>query len=235
MPPKGSKGVKKSVTKEESSRRVKSKQSPKRASNVARAGEIGVWEEFSADGKFCEEQVGKLCEALEIDPAGDPVVLVLAFLCGAKEMGTFTQAEVQQGLRELGVETTAELRAAVPEMRQMLAEEKFAKRIYSFAFDFSLEENMRGLHMEVAVELWKILLKDRFGLLEPFLAYIEGTSMKAISKDLWSMVFDFATSFKVDLSDYDLDGGAWPVVLDEFVQHHREQQAKDGSATDVVA
>ena len=96
--------------------------------------------------------------------------------------------QVEKGLDGLGVATIAELREALPVMRSMLANTRLAKRIYSFAFDFSLEENMRGLHMEVAVELWKILLKDQFGLLEPFTNYIQDSSMKTVSKDLWSMV-----------------------------------------------
>jgi len=48
----------------------------------------------------------------------------------------------------------------------------------------------------------------------------------SISKDLWAMTYDLATQCQPDLSDYDADAGAWPVFLDEFVEHYRETKAK---------
>ena len=39
------------------------------------------------------------------------------------------------------------------------------------------------------------------------------------------MLFDLATQVKPDLSDYDLQNGAWPVILDEFVDFVRASKA----------
>lgn len=84
----------------------------------------------------------------------------------------------------------------------------------------------KNLPVELVVELWKLLLKDHFALLEEFCAFVVENCKNTISKDVWMMVFDLATTVKPDLSDYDMDGGAWPVLLDEFVEQHREKQQK---------
>jgi len=54
-----------------------------------------------------------------------------------------------------------------------------------------------------------------------------------ISKDVWNTVFDLVTSHKSDLSDYDLEGGAWPVMIDDFVvgMRRNKNQHIDRSGT----
>ncbi|XP_064419021.1 DCN1-like protein 4 isoform X3 [Latimeria chalumnae] len=45
---------------------------------------------------------------------------------------------------------------------------------------------------------------------------------KVINKDQWCNVLEFSRTIDLDLSNYDEDG-AWPVLLDEFVEWHKER------------
>ena len=43
-------------------------------------------------------------------------------------------------------------------------------------------------------------------------------NIKAISKDLWTQVYEFSRDINADLSNYDAANGAWPAALDEFAE-----------------
>uniref|UniRef100_A0A8W8KYA1 Defective in cullin neddylation protein n=1 Tax=Magallana gigas TaxID=29159 RepID=A0A8W8KYA1_MAGGI len=49
-----------------------------------------------------------------------------------------------------------------------------------------------------------------------FARFIEQSKYKVINKDQWCNILEFSRSILPDLSNYDEDG-AWPVLLDEFV------------------
>lgn len=184
-----------------------------------------LWQRYAANGRINADGVGKLCEDLEVDPC-DPVTLVLAYYCSAEEMGSFSHEEFCRGVMRLECDTVEKLRNKLPEMRQQLQDRASMKEIYAFTFSLSLESGQKNLPVDLVIELWRLLLKEHFALLEEFCAFVTEHCKNTISKDVWMMVFDLATTVKADLSDYDMDGGAWPVLLDEFVEHYRDQQGK---------
>ncbi len=48
---------------------------------------------------------------------------------------------------------------------------------------------------------------------------------RGIPRDTWSMVLHFARTVNAKLTNYDADG-AWPVLLDEFVDYARDKVEK---------
>ena len=46
--------------------------------------------------------------------------------------------------------------------------------------------------------------------------------VKAVTKDVWDMLLTFSNDVDDDMSNFDEDG-AWPVMIDEFVEHYREK------------
>jgi hypothetical protein len=166
------------------------------------------------------EGVEKLFADLGVDPT-DPVALSLAYICQASTMGEFTAEEFGRGMSTLGCSSVTQLKSKIPVLRQQLTDHRSLKEIYAFTFDYSLDEGTRRLPCELAVALWGLLLPPaQYPLMEPFVEWI--AKEEFIKRDLWSEVWSFATTVKPDLSNYD-ENPAWPVTLDEFVEHHQAQ------------
>lgn len=161
--------------------------------------------------------IQELCADIGIT-ALDPVTLVIGHQCRADQMGVFTREEFIGGMQRLGCDEPQKLRAKLPELQEILRDRVRCKEIYIFTFQFALDQGQRCLPAEMCIEFWKLLLKDHFALLDQWIAFVEAKVKNAISKDTWNMLYDLATQVKPDLSDYDADG-AWPVLLDEFVDH----------------
>lgn len=171
-----------------------------------------------------ESGIQELCGDLGVDPL-DPVTLVLSYHCCARQMGVFTREEFTGGMQRLGCDDIQKLRAKLDDLRVALQDRNACKEVYAFTFGFALDTGMRCLPVEVCVELWKLLLRGHFGLLDTWITFVEQKVKNAISKDTWMMLYDLATQVRPDLSDYDVNG-AWPVVIDEFVEFARSNATK---------
>ncbi|CAE8622212.1 unnamed protein product, partial [Polarella glacialis] len=165
------------------------------------------------------EGIQELCNDLGVSPM-DPVTLVLSWHCRAEQMGIFTREEFAGGMQRLGCDDVAKLRAKLEELRAQLLDRVVCKDVYAFTFQFALDQGQRCLPAEMCVEFWKLLLRAHFPLLDIWIGFVEEKVKNAISKDTWMMLYDLATQVKPDLSDYD-ENGAWPVLIDEFVEHVR--------------
>lgn len=72
--------------------------------------------------------------------------------------------------------------------------------------------------METAKALLHLLLNNRWPLLLRFQDYLSDQSQyRVINRDQWYNIHEFTQVVKSDLSNYD-PNGAWPVLLDEFVE-----------------
>lgn len=88
-----------------------------------------------------------------------------------------------------------------------------------FSFDYNIPPQMRGLPIETAKALFPLLLEGKFHHLKLWQEFLD-TRKHVISRDSYSMLLEFAITINNDLENYD-DDGAWPVLLDEFVDFAR--------------
>lgn len=153
----------------------------------------------------------------------DPVMLVLAYKMDAKQMGYFTRREFIKGMQELQIDSLSKLKQRVGYLRSLLNEPVNFKNIYRYAFDFSKDRDQRSMDIETARAMLSLLLSDRWSLFHYFDTFLSESKYKVINKDQWCNVLEFSRSVNDDLSNYDEDG-AWPVLLDEFVEWFRKNQ-----------
>ncbi|XP_035180182.1 DCN1-like protein 4 isoform X1 [Oxyura jamaicensis] len=169
------------------------------------------------------EGMEKFCEDIGVEPE-NVVMLVLAWKLDAQNMGYFTLQEWLKGMTSLQCDTTEKLRNSLDYLRSLLNEPTNFKLIYRYAFDFAREKDQRSLDINTAKCMLGLLLGKTWSLFPVFHQFLEQQSKyKVINKDQWCNVLEFSRTINLDLSNYDEDG-AWPVLLDEFVEWYKGKQ-----------
>eukprot|EP01062_Namystynia_karyoxenos_P074572 TRINITY_DN7150_c1_g1_i1.p1 TRINITY_DN7150_c1_g1~~TRINITY_DN7150_c1_g1_i1.p1 ORF type:complete len:343 (+),score=85.75 TRINITY_DN7150_c1_g1_i1:79-1029(+) len=171
-----------------------------------------------------------LCEQIGVEPYGDPLILIFAWLVRAQESYQFARGEFIDGLAQLGCRSAEDIKQRISEWRREPHRDAARWRdFYRFCFEWSKPAGQRGLPPEDACELWKLLLQGEksWPLLPEWCEWVQTKHKRAISKDVWHQFSDFAR-LRPDFADYDAVNGAWPVLFDEFVEHIRaaRQQGK---------
>ena len=168
----------------------------------------------------------------------------------AKQMGFFTRKEWNKGLQDMQCDNISKLKSRIPDLRNHLNDPNSFKNVYRYSFDFckvslsvllvfnwltlswhEQEKDQRSLDLETAKEMMKLLLgKGNCWVLFPyFCEFLDESKYKVINKDQWSNVLEFSRSVSPDLKNYDEDG-AWPVLLDEFVEWSRKKMSAHAKA-----
>ncbi|XP_029923568.1 DCN1-like protein 5 [Myripristis murdjan] len=162
------------------------------------------------------EGMEKFCEDIGVEPE-NIIMLVLAWLLEAASMGFFTKEEWLRGMTLLQCDCTERLRSKMDYLRCELNDSAVFKNIYRYAFDFARDKSQRSLDMDTAKSMLALLLERSWPLFPVFQQFLEQSKYKGMNKDQWYNVLEFSRTIKEDLSNYDEDG-AWPVLLDEFVE-----------------
>ena len=179
-----------------------------------------------------EETIGvtgteRFCTDLGVDPS-DPVMLIICWQMRAKTMCVFTKEEWQKGFTEMGVESIEQLKAKTGQLQKLLDRADAYRDFYSWCFDFSKEPGfgVRTLPVEMACQMWQLTIGAKYP--EPvqrWLGFVKDKQIKVVTKDVWDMLLTFLTSVdQADFADYD-DEGAWPVLIDDYVEWFREKHA----------
>ncbi|KQK15075.1 uncharacterized protein LOC100832928 [Brachypodium distachyon] len=101
---------------------------------------------------------------------------------------------------------------------------------YDFVFFISRENGQKNITIQKAVAAWRIVLNGRFRLLDRWCNFVEKYQRHNISEDAWQQLLAFSRCVNEDLEGYD-PKGAWPVVIDDFVEHmHRIYNPGDFSS-----
>ncbi|KAJ3071692.1 DCN1-like protein 2 [Podochytrium sp. JEL0797] len=165
------------------------------------------------------EGTEKLCTDLNVDPM-DVVTLILSFHLKCERMCEFKREGWIDGWTKLGCDTIEQMRAAIPQMRSALDDPATFKEIYLFTFNFARGENQKSLAKDTAIAFWQLLFADKYKYIDKWLEFLEDHK-NAISKDTWVQFLDFSKKYSANFDGYE-DDGAWPVLLDEFVEFVHE-------------
>jgi len=77
------------------------------------------------------------------------------------------------------------------------------------------------MNLDTAQSMLQLLLEKQWPLSNYFHQFLLQSKYKVINKDQWCNILEFSRSIAPDLRNYDEDG-AWPVLLDEFVEWYRK-------------
>lgn len=165
----------------------------------------------------------KFCLTLGVEP-DNIVMLILAHRLRAKQMGYFTIDEWLEGMQKLKCDSMSKLHKRIPYLMSLLDDSRLFREIYRFAFDFALEKDQRTLEKNSAKLMIHLLFESRWKLVEKFEQFLEVCETKYINRDQWNNIYEFSKNISDDCSNYDMDG-AWPVLLDEFVEYIRSVQS----------
>lgn len=89
---------------------------------------------------------------------------------------------------------------------------------YDFVFFVFCENGQKNITVNWAVTAWRLVLAGRFRLLDQWCSFVEEHQRHNISADTWQQVLAFSRCVNEDLDGYD-PKGAWPVLIDDFVEH----------------
>lgn len=170
------------------------------------------------------EGVSQFCEDLGVDPS-DIIMLVLSWHLNANIMCEYTKDEFVGGLSKMGVDSVEKLKRRLPELRQELRDPSKWHEIYNYAFSWAREKGQKCLQLETAVAMWQLLFTGdrRWEYIDEWCAFLQKYHNRAISKDTWVQLFEFVKNIKPDFTNFD-PTSAWPYLIDEFVDHMREQK-----------
>ncbi|XP_037940268.1 DCN1-like protein 4 [Teleopsis dalmanni] len=166
----------------------------------------------------------KFCEDIGVEPE-NVVMLVLAYKMGATQMGFFKQYEWVKGFTELECDSAIKMQSKIEHLKNYLNDPNIFKSIYRYAYDFAKDTDQRSMDLVTAKAMMQLLLGKHWSLFAQFAQFLDQSKYKVINKDQWCNILEFSRTINVDLSNYDIDG-AWPVMLDEFVEWLRLQRTK---------
>eukprot|EP00005_Dracoamoeba_jomungandri_P000059 CAMPEP_0174252360 /NCGR_PEP_ID=MMETSP0439-20130205/1863_1 /TAXON_ID=0 /ORGANISM="Stereomyxa ramosa, Strain Chinc5" /LENGTH=598 /DNA_ID=CAMNT_0015332883 /DNA_START=29 /DNA_END=1825 /DNA_ORIENTATION=- len=148
----------------------------------------------------------------------DPLMLIIAWKLNCEETWIFAREEFVEGFALYGCWSLEQIREKATEWENDIKQDEHFKSFYHFVFDYLKGEGKKILLIEEAEVVWDMILKPRgWPLFDKWLEFLKKKEKKAISRDVWQQLFEFALAYKSDLSNYD-EMAAWPLIFDEFVE-----------------
>lgn len=183
------------------------------------------------EDKISIDGVEMLLSDLQLE-ADSILVLILAWRCQAETQCEFSRDEFYKGLKNLNADSIDKLKNNLIRTKQELSgNTNLFKDLYQFTFNYAKNSQQKSLDLELAIAYWNILLKSRFRFLDLWIEFLTETHKRAITRDTWNLLLDFSLMIDDNMSNYD-EEGAWPVLIDEFVEYARKKlnvKQKDGA------
>ncbi|RGP61770.1 defective in cullin neddylation protein 1 [Fusarium sporotrichioides] len=171
-------------------------------------------------------------------------LLVALELLQAPAVGIITRKGYVDGWKVTGAGTTHQEHAA--HLRKLIkslsSDQALFKKVYRHAFVAGRETDQKALSLENAFVYWEILFTppgmewktSNQDWLQLWKDFLKAKWTRSVNKDMWNMTLEFALKSMSDesLSFWNEDG-AWPSVIDDFVEWCREKGIAKADGMDV--
>jgi hypothetical protein len=209
-----------------SKKKSSSSSSPSSITNYESAAET-IFSEFAdpEDPKVATmEGISILCDRISLDIEDIRILALLWKMNAVEKPAQISKKEFVKGCAELKLDSFDKFKELLPTLDTGFLERKEFKDFYKFCFQFNRQGTHRTLDKDLVVALLPIVLKDRIPVprLETFCAFLEHSHYTHITLDQWSSFLDFCYECE-DISSYNVDNSAWPVLIDEYVEYMEEQ------------
>ncbi|PHH73695.1 hypothetical protein CDD82_5315 [Ophiocordyceps australis] len=145
------------------------------------------------------------------------------------------------GVRPTNQEHAAHIRYLVS---QLSSDATLFKKVYRHAFVTGRERDQKALSLENAFVYWSILFNapgmlwrtENYDWLDLWKTFLTDKWTRSVNRDMWNMTLEFAFKTLTDetLSFWNQDG-AWPGVIDEFVEWCQQRGIGRPDSMDVDA
>ncbi|CAG8543685.1 8415_t:CDS:10 [Paraglomus brasilianum] len=155
-------------------------------------------------------------------------IILISWRLNVSKFGYITRGEWTSAFGAWGIDSNDKLISKFPELEAALRNPEQLKDIYRNTFNYSKEDNQRSVGVEVAIEMWKLLLSNNYSHVNHLVQFLEKKKpVKVITKDQWISLWAFVNNVCEDCSNYD-PTSAWPVLFDEYVEWRNEQSGSNG-------
>ena len=179
-----------------------------------------------------DQQLAAFFRDLAIEPSS-PLTLAYAWQVGCTTFGEIGRKEWVNYYTDKGADTIERMREQAKGLQGLMSDESQFKTFYRWLFDFVKDESERKtIDADAACEMWQLVLggaEPRWPLTAQWVDFVIRQKVKVVSSDLWLQVYEFSRDVKPDMSGYD-EEGAWPVIIDDFVEYMRKQLGKTSAA-----
>ncbi|XP_054270202.1 DCN1-like protein 1 [Macrosteles quadrilineatus] len=175
--------------------------------------------------KMTAEGIMKFLDDLNLSPESK-LVLIIAWKFRAAAQCEFSREEFMTGMTELCCDSVEKLKCRLPSLENELKDQNKFKDFYHFTFNYAKNPNQKGLDLDMAITYWNIVLRGKFRFLDLWCQFLQEHHKRSIPKDTWNLLLDFAMVINDDMSNYD-EEGAWPVLIDDFVEWAQPQVSRN--------
>lgn len=213
------------------SKQAKPKPASRPSSTLTRENILGFFRQFADpdDAKRINiDGISKLADAIGL-PIDDVKLLALMWKLGAKEKpASIDEEEFVNGCMNFSGLSSASVdafKSIVPMLDPGFLEGAEFKDLYKFCFKFNLlESTHKYIEKEIALALLPVILDtNRAPHLNYFMQFLQqNTKITRVTLDEWDQFYDFNCRIHDNLSNYDADNSAYPVLLDEYVEYRKK-------------
>ncbi|KIV93234.1 hypothetical protein, variant [Exophiala mesophila] len=129
--------------------------------------------------------------------------------------------------------------------RKLVADPAFFKQVYRNAFKLAKPDGQRSVPVESAVDFWTMFFSSEKGgiewntastkWLDLWTEFYQSHCKRPVNKDLWNMVGELVAKTREangESLEWWNENGAWPMAIDDFVSHVKEQRKTAGDSMD---